>query len=186
MARWSAVLIRLAMLLALVGCSQQAEPEAGLGSQNSDLADSTASASGLVAVAANRGPNVEDGFRGDVHELLIGALPLDVNAYCAKIGRGRGFAEGYFPQQFRRPFDEFSIAQKVQAYSARDFSAFLPQQVGQPGQIWELDVDRVEPFLKQFHAGAALKLVAPGRRSGPNGGFGVLRAVSESRLEILA
>jgi hypothetical protein len=140
----------------------------------------------IARATANREPEVEAGFRGDVHPALHGDQSLAVRAICSAIGKGRGFEEGYFPQQFRGPFDTFSVTQAVQDYSTDDFSAFLPQEFGQPGQIWKIEVDRVASFLRQFHPGASMNLAVPGRLSGPNGGFAVLRAISETHLEILA
>src|SRR5436305_11406783 len=40
-------------------------------------------------VALNRGPEVGDGFRGDVHPLLFGETRLPVTAQWTRIGKGR-------------------------------------------------------------------------------------------------
>ncbi|MFQ5733942.1 MAG: hypothetical protein ACE5KM_18545, partial [Planctomycetaceae bacterium] len=126
------------------------------------------------------------GFRGNVHPAISRTRSLDAEATCSRIGTGRGFANGYFPQQFRGPFDRFSVARPVATYSAREFSAFLPKTFEQVGQIWDVDMDRVSRFLRQFHSGASIRLEAPGRRGGPNGGFAVLRATSATHYDILA
>jgi hypothetical protein len=56
--------------------------------------------------------------------------------------------------------------------------------VGEVGQLWALDGERVAEFLKQFHPHASMHLVAPGRRAGPDGAFAILRAVSPTYLDI--
>src|SRR5713226_3400071 len=41
-------------------------------------------------VALNRGPEVLDGFRGDVHPLLFGRTRLAVTTQWTPVGKGRG------------------------------------------------------------------------------------------------
>lgn len=177
--------LSVVVLLVIAGCSQEPEPiERSASTASGDSSGPEVPV--VIPVTANRGPEVEDGFRGDVHPQLNPDRLLDVTATCSPISRGRGFELGYFPQQFRAAYDAFSVARSEQTYTAHDFSAFLPEKIGQPGQVWEIDLDRVAPFLKQIHSGATLNLAAPGRRSGPSGGFAVLRAVSEIHVEILA
>ena len=179
MSKW-----RVLLLVCLAGCSQKT---GGLleTKSNPSAESSTASAADVpTPVPTNRGRDVQVGFRGDVHPALENQT-LKVNAACSLIGKGRGFAAGYFPQQFRGPFEEFAVKTPVRNYSAHDLSGFLPQTFEQPGQIWDIDLKRIAPFLKQFHSGASMKLAAPGRRGGPNGAFGVLRGVSETHYDIL-
>jgi hypothetical protein len=140
---------------------------------------------GTASVLTNRGSDVQVGFRGDVHPAMANQS-LTVKAVCSPIGKGRGFSEGYFPQQFRGPFDVFAVKTPLRNYSAHDLSGFLPQTFEQPGQIWDIDLNRIAPFMKQFHSGASMRLGAPGRRSGPNGAFGVLLGVSDTQYDILA
>lgn len=40
-------------------------------------------------VALNRGPEVQDGFRGEVHPLLFGRTRLPVTARWTSVGKGR-------------------------------------------------------------------------------------------------
>jgi hypothetical protein len=51
--------------------------------------------------------------------------------------------------------------------------------------MWALDQEKVADFLKQFHPAPSMHLVAKGRRAGPDGAFGVLRAVSPTHLDIV-
>jgi hypothetical protein len=57
--------------------------------------------------------------------------------------------------------------------------------MGEVGQMWALDGDKVTGFLRQFHPHPCMHLVAPGRRAGPDGAFAILRAISPSYLDIL-
>lgn len=78
------------------------------------------------------------------------------------------------------------VAVPNKTYSARDFSAFLPVETPQQvGQMWSLDADKIVKFLKQFHAAPSMRLVARGRRAGPDGAFGILRAVSPTHSDIV-
>lgn len=181
MSRWSI----LFLVLMPAACSRSG-PENRLERADSVEATVRAVVDEVGPVPANRGPDVEDGFEGAVHPALELGETLEVRAYCSPIGTGRGFDEGYFPRQFRGPFDSYVVADAVEEYSSQELSAFFPQEIGEVGQLWEVQVDRVAPFLKQFHPGASVKLEAPGRRGGPNGGFAVLRAISDTHLDILA
>ncbi len=82
-------------------------------------------------------------------------------------------------------YREAKPAQQIRVYTERDFSGLLPERIEAVGQVWELDAKRVTAFLKQFHSRASLHVMAPGRRAGPDGAFGILRAMSPSYLDIL-
>ncbi|MEO1998203.1 MAG: hypothetical protein ABGZ17_23410 [Planctomycetaceae bacterium] len=180
MIRWAVVVL----VLFVCGCSDKSEtqpqPEADVSAEKTPQAVPDV----LAPAPTHRGPDVEDGFQGDRHPALA-EQSLKMRVIRSAIGTGRGFAEGYFPREFRWPFEEFQVAVPERNYSAQDLSAFLPHTFGQPGQTWEVDPKRVARFFKQIHAGASLTLAAPGRRGGPNGVFGVLRAVSDTQFEIL-
>ncbi|GAB4143504.1 MAG: hypothetical protein Tsb009_14650 [Planctomycetaceae bacterium] len=138
----------------------------------------------MLPVPLNRGNDVEVGFRGETHPALA-EQSLELKATCSAVGKGRGFKNGYFPEQFRGPFDRFSVQKPYQKYNAHDLSVFFPIEFKQPGQIWEIEKNRLTKFFKQFHSGASMELAAPGRRAGPNGAFGVLRAVSDTHYDVL-
>jgi hypothetical protein len=131
-------------------------------------------------VSLNRGPEVGDGFQGNVHPLLFGGTGLEVTARWAPVGDA---------DRMRDPaldawFTNLRPAQARQTYTASDFSGFLPPSVGEVGQLWALDETRVVKFLRQFHPRPSLRQVAVGRRAGPDGAFAILRAVSPSYLDI--
>jgi hypothetical protein len=138
-----------------------------------------------VPVELNRGPDVLDGFRGDVHPLLHAPTRLEVAAYWTPIGKGRDRLERTVNPVVYSWFTELQPAQPRQTYTEQDFSAFLPEAVGEVGQLWALDADKVAKFLTQFHPRPSMHLVAPGRRAGPDGAFAILRAVSPSYLDIV-
>jgi hypothetical protein len=135
-------------------------------------------------VATNRGPEVSDGFRGDVHPLLFGRTILPVTALWSPVGTGRDRMHEKLHPQLYSWFTKLKPADERRTYTERDFSAFLPEKLGEVGQVWELDGDKIAAILQQFHPKASLHVVAAGRRAGPDGAFAILRAVSPSHLEI--
>lgn len=134
-------------------------------------------------VALNRGPDVGDGFRGEVHPLLHGRTQLTLTAHWVPVGNGQ-YVSQYLRPAERQLIQGLKAANQQQTYSARDFSGFLPDKLASPGQVWSLEPTRVVHLLRQFHHSPSLHLVAKGRRAGPDGAFAVLRAVSTSHLDI--
>lgn len=134
-------------------------------------------------VAANRGPEVLKGFRGKVHPLLHGQTRLELKAYWTPVGEGR-FYHRKLSENIYSWFTSLQPAQAQQLYTERDFSGFLPAEVGEVGQRWALDRSKVVKFLKQFHPRVSMHQVSPGRLAGPEGAFGILRAVSPTHLDI--
>lgn len=49
-------------------------------------------------------------------------------------------------------------AHPLKSYSTADFQVFLPPSTVKVGDVWDLDPERILPFLRQFHPGATLKL----------------------------
>jgi hypothetical protein len=136
-------------------------------------------------VALNRGPEVRDGFRGEVHPLLSGKTRLDVTAHWTPVGKGRDKMHQDLHPKLYAWFTELQPTRPQQTYTERDFSAFLPETVGEVGQLWALDPEKMVNFLRQFHPRPSMNLVAAGRRAGPDGAFAILRAVSPSHLDIV-
>jgi hypothetical protein len=136
-------------------------------------------------VALNRGPEVRDGFRGDIHPLLSGHTRLTVTAEWTPVGTGRDHFETAVPAPLYAAFMNLQPAQAQRIYTERDFSGFLPEAVGEVGQLWALDPGKIVEILKQFHPRPSLQLVSAGRRAGPDGAFAILRAVSPSYLDIV-
>jgi hypothetical protein len=125
-----------------------------------------------------------EGFRGDIHPLLFGETRLEVTATWTPIGKGRdGLDHSVVPLVYSW-FTDLRPAEPRRNYAARDFSALLPAKMGEVGQVWELDADRMTEILKQFHPHTSMHLIATGRRAGPDGAFALLRAVSDSYLDV--
>ena len=131
-------------------------------------------------VPLNRGPEVRDGFQGDVHPLLFGKTRLEVTARWSSVGE----VEKMVNPTLDAWFANLRPAQERRIYTENDFSAFLPPTFGEVGQLWALDTDKILKFLRQFHPRPSLRLVASGRRAGPDGAFAILQAASPSYLEI--
>ena len=102
-------------------------------------------------VALNRGPEVPDGFRGEVHPLLFGPTRLEVTARWTTVGKGRDQMHRYLNLELYSWFTTLRPARPRQTYTERDFSAFLPVRVGEGGQLWSLDPDKMVRILTQFH-----------------------------------
>jgi hypothetical protein len=136
-------------------------------------------------VASNRGPEVPDGFRGAVHPLLFGCTRLEVTAQWTPVGQGRDKLHRFLPPRLYSWFTDLRPRRPWRTYTEADFSAFLPKAVGEVGQVWALDPERMARVLKQFHPRPSLHLASAGRRGGPDGAFALLRAASPSHLDIL-
>ena len=74
---------------------------------------------------------------------------------------------------------DLSPASPVRTYDASAFKAFLPPSDVMVGDVWELALDKVVPFLYQFHSGATGKL-----EHGEEGAFACLRALGSDYAEI--
>jgi hypothetical protein len=135
-------------------------------------------------VATNRGPGVNDGFHGDIHPLLFGRTILPMTAVWSPVGTGRDRMHEKLHPQLYAWFTKLKPVEERRTYTERDFSAFLPEKLGEVGQVWELNGDKIAAILQQFHPKASLHPAAAGRRAGPDGAFAILRAVSPSYLEI--
>ena len=95
-------------------------------------------------------------------------------------------------------FNNLSPAHPSQKYEVETFEAFFPKGDVTVGDLWELDVNKVVPFLQQFHPGATAEMhINPGRWMEVNnqrvvisgmesdGGFACLRALSSGYTEIV-
>ncbi len=150
-----------------------------------DVADGTApNLDGRVPVPNNRGPEVVDGFRGEVHPLLHRHAQTEVNAYW--VPPNVDHLDPRAPIEVRELYRYVSAAIPTKSYSERDFSGFLPpENVTTVGQLWALDPERAAVFLKQFHPAVSTHVASEGRRPGPDGAFAMLRGVSPSHLDIV-
>ena len=74
---------------------------------------------------------------------------------------------------------DLSPNEPTREYKGKAFNAFLPSSSVAVGDVWELDLDSVIPFLSQFHPGATGEL-----RHGQKGAFACLRALSPDYADI--
>lgn len=133
-------------------------------------------------VYSNRGDEVKDGFRGDVHPLLVADARLDVTIRWPTLAERShpGLPEHAAGLLRKAAFDE-----KQHHFSAREFSLLLPEHIKQVGQIWAVNLDEIPVFLKHFHPSPKMHLASRGRKIANNGGYAILRASSEKCLDIL-
>ena len=61
---------------------------------------------------------------------------------------------------------DLSPNETTKTYRGTDFNGFLPSSAVAVGDIWKLDLDKIIPFLVQFHTGATGTL-----RHGQEGAF---------------
>ena len=154
------------------------------------------------SVATNRDVAVPEGFRGDEHPLLHGETGLELTARWKptlseakrsgiKLGiiDNKSSPEYSIPEDVVRLLTESTVAVEHATYGARELSAFLPEEITGVGQMWKIDPARAAAFLEQFHPRVSTtfdRYDQPyGRRPGPAGAFGILRASSADYLEVL-
>ena len=75
---------------------------------------------------------------------------------------------------------DLSPNEPTREYKGETFNAFLPISTVEVGDVWKLALDKVIPFLSQFHSGAIGEL-----RHGEKGAFACLRALSMDYAEII-
>ena len=133
----------------------------------------------------------------DMRNTLDGKATLLVHAYWEPIADASLDLPNYSPENATL-FNNLSPAHPSQEYEADAFKAFFPKEDVTVGDLWELDVNKIIPFLRQFHSGATAEMHinpgawmhADGRRvviSGmeSDGGFASLRALSSGYAEIV-
>lgn len=202
----------LVALAVFAGAPDDAPQPAATPSADTDSPEPTTS-SGAPAprleyetVGVNPDLDVPEGFRGDVHPLLRGQGELELTALWSGValrdptgnvmqGTSAGTVDGSTPSPFRlseatlRELRDPTIAVPTRTYDAEALSAFLPIEVERTGQRWTIDPARAGRFLDQFHAGVSTSFdrydASYGRRAGPPGAFGVVRALSPTHVEIV-
>ena len=133
----------------------------------------------------------------DMRNTLDGKATLLVHAYWEPIADASLDLPNYSPENATL-FNNLSPAHPSQEYEADAFKVFFPKEDVTVGDLWELDVNKIIPFLRQFHSGATAEMHinpgawmhADGRRvviSGmeSDGGFASLRALSSGYAEIV-
>ena len=133
----------------------------------------------------------------NMKNILDKKATLQVRAYWEPIADSALDLPSYSPENAAL-FNNLSPAHPTQEYEADAFTAFFPNGDVAVGDLWELDVNKVIPLLRQFHPGATAEMHinpgawrdADGRRvvvSGmeSDGGFASLRALSSGYVEIV-
>jgi len=191
----------------LVGCStQEALPPPEAYEPAMLKTDSTVSEpkSEFKEYMAPVSDGIAAGYRGAAHPALSQTDRLKVQAYWELPKDGKVVPFEYplqmldplrprystrkssFPLEDYQPFSELRVAETAREYSASEFSVFMPadSELSTVGSMWAIDLEGVVRFLTQFHPAVSIHLDATGRVPGPNGGFGILRAVSSTHAEI--
>lgn len=187
MIRIAVVLLSLIAVvsIALVFRPRDPEPKPD-GRESTQVAEQEQDSTPVVdQVPNNRGPDVADAYTGDVHPMLSGQGPLELTAHWSPIGTGREQLERQVPESIYAVFRDLTVDVPRRTYTARDFSPLLPAEFEDVGQMWSIELDRVAPFLTQFHSNPSMRAVSRGRRSGPDGAFGVLRAQSPTHFDLV-
>ena len=112
----------------------------------------------------------------DLSNALKNSLPLQVHAHWDPIADAT-----YDLHKAPENLELFDLSpnEPIREYKGQAFNAFLPSASVAVGDVWELDLDSVIPFLSQFHPGATGKL-----RHGQKGAFACLRAISPDYADI--
>ena len=113
----------------------------------------------------------------DISSVLKNSPPLKVDAHWDPIADSTYNLHKNSPENTEL-FD-LSPNEPVREYKGDAFNAFLPSSSVVVGDVWELELDSVIPFLSQFHPGATGKL-----RHGQKGAFACLRALSPDYADI--
>ena len=113
----------------------------------------------------------------DLNNVLNNPASLEVHAHWDPIADATYNLHKNSPENTEL-FD-LSPNEPVRGYTGDAFNAFLPSSAVAVGDVWELDLDSVIPFLSQFHPGATGKL-----RHGQKGAFACLRALSADYADI--
>ena len=113
----------------------------------------------------------------DISSALKNSPPLKVHAHWDPIADSTYNLHKNSPENTEL-FD-LSPNEPVREYEGSAFNAFLPASSVTVGDVWELNLYRVIPFLSQFHPGATGKL-----RHGQKGAFACLRAISQDYADI--
>ena len=113
----------------------------------------------------------------DLNNVLNNPASLEVHAHWDPIADSTYNLHKDSPENTEL-FD-LSPHEPVREYKGDAFSAFLPSSTVAVGDVWELNLYSVIPFLSQFHPGATGKL-----RHGQEGAFACLRARSLDYADI--
>ena len=100
----------------------------------------------------------------DLSSALKNSAPLQVHAHWDPIADATYNLHKNSPENVEL-FD-LSPHEPIREYKGETFNAFLPSSSVTVGDVWKLDLDKVIPFLSQFHSGATGEV-----RHGQKGSF---------------
>lgn len=126
---------------------------------------------------------------------------LQVQAYWDPIADASLGMPNY-SQKYEVLFNNLSPVHPSQEYAVDAFKAFFPKGAVPVGHVWDLDMNEVLPFLRQFHPGATAEMhINPGGEAAieifgrrivlikvgleSEGAFACLRALSPTHAEII-
>lgn len=206
-------IVALSALSALAACGNQAEPKSDPAGP-SEGAVSTAPPKAAQkkgrkpreyeydTVATNPDLDIPAGFRGDVHPELAPDAQLELLARwkptlpeAKRKGLKLGIIDNAQSSEYAIPDELIALlteskpaAERV-TYGARELSALLPATLESVGQMWKIDPEGAAHFLKQLHPGTSMTFdhyrQPYGRRPGPAGAFGIVRALTPAYLDVL-
>ena len=137
----------------------------------------------------------------DLRKTLDTKETLQVRAYWDPIA-GASLGMPNYSQKYEVLFNNLSPVHPSQEYEIGAFKAFFPKGSVPVGHVWELDMNEVLPFLRQFHPGATAEMhINPGGEAAieifgrritlikvgleSEGAFACLRALSPTHAEIV-
>ncbi|HEX6882527.1 MAG TPA: hypothetical protein VF530_04040 [Planctomycetota bacterium] len=200
------------LLCALASCSPVSEPAApDAGQPQAAAAPAPAPKGGkgrkprtyeYDSVPANRELELPEGFRGDVHPELAPEARLELVARwkptlpeAKRKGLKLGIIDNQESPEYALPDELVALltesrpAAERASYGARELSVLLPATVEEAGQMWRIDPAAAARFLAQIHPATATDFTRYdqpyGRRPGPAGAFGILRAVTPELLDVV-
>ena len=112
----------------------------------------------------------------DMNSVLKNSASLEVHAHWDPISDA---THNLHKEPENIQLFDLSPNEPIREYNGQAFNAFLTASTVAVGDVWELDLDSVIPFLSQFHPGATGEL-----RHGQKGAFACLRALSPDYADI--
>ncbi len=150
----------------------------------------------VLALGASLSPQGHASDKPNLRDTLNEEATVKVEAYWEPIADASLGLPNHSPEHVAL-FGNLSPADPNQEYKADAFKVFFPKGTVDVEDVWELDVNEVIPFLRQFHPGATAEMhINPGvwRRADnrrvvvrgveSDGAFACLRALSPGYAEI--
>jgi len=208
----SILLVPLAGLLsALASCSPGSDPAASDATAGPRATATLAQKPGkgrkprtydYDSVPANQELVLPEGFRGAVHPELAADARLELVARwnptlpeAKRKGLKLGIIDNQESPEYALPDELVALltqsrpAAERASYGAEELSVLLPAAIEGVGQMWRIDPAAAARFLAQIHPATATDFThydqPYGRRPGPAGAFGILRALTPELLDVV-